>query len=1002
MHGLTEYNLVENYIIKRLIDTGWTYIKPEELDREGPEEPLLTNNLLNALRRINPAITDKDAHQAIAELRNTGTGQEGAKKIIQYIRNGIPVKLEKKKIIKNIQLFDQQNTNNNEFIITNQITYRGLERIRCDIILYINGTPLVNIECKNPTDPSTTWEDAYRQIKDYERKAPELYKYTQIGIAAEATAKYFPIVPWQEQVKTYEWKTDEKTSDPLEPTIQMLKPQTLLDIITNYTLFREERQEATKILPRYIQYRATNKIIERIQINQKGEENKTRGLIWHWQGSGKTLTMIYTAYKLQKILKNPTIILIIDRRELEQQHYNEFNSMDITPKPEIIQTRNDLKQIIQHDDYKGKRGIFLILIHKFTPTELQEIQQELEQISKQRETIMKRKDIVILIDEGHRSQYGIYKAQLDAIFKNAYQFAFTGTPISKKDRNTYQEFSYPPLEQYLDKYFLKESIQDNHTLPITYQPRLEEIHLNKQLLEAFWQIEEEEIPEEIKETVEEEIKQRLNTIKMILENQNRIEKIAEDISKHYLENIDGRFKAMIIAGSRLACVRYKKALDKHLPPEYTAVIMTYGSHEKAKEIREYAEQIKRKHYGKEIDQITKDTIEKFKEENQNPRIAIVTDMLLTGFDSPILQTIYLDKPLKEHRLLQAIARTNRPYNNLKETGLIIDYIGILKEINKGLEMYTKEDITPEVIQPIEKIAEEFTQHIQQALAIIGPKPQPEITRQHLMEAFEKITTDPQKKEQFQKTYRKLRKLFELLGPDQIKLRHLEEYKWVSATYTYYLNITRQKDETEPIIEKYFQKTIKYIHKSTEIQKIQQELPSMTFDENYLINIEKQIKDKKEKAANILFTLNRFILVEKKTNPIYETLVERVHRLIEEWRQKTKDYEKIYQEATQIVREIQESNKRQLQLGLTPLEYAILLTIEKTTGDGELAIQRARALAETLKPHLFQGWQNQPTTRKKIEQELRKYARKLIKEQNLNIQHIDTLYNELLRDVINYA
>ncbi|MEW6002140.1 MAG: HsdR family type I site-specific deoxyribonuclease, partial [Nitrospirota bacterium] len=684
---------VEDYLAEKLQERGWRFVPADDLERNTYEEPLLIPNLIRGLKRINKKleIGDDEINRVINELKLTGTGIEGAKRILNFYKFGVPVKFEKEKVVKYVQLFDFEDIENNEFIVSRQVYYQGRDRIRTDIILYVNGVPLVDIECKNPTNISESWFNAYKQIKDYEKTVPELYKYIQIGVAAESQARYFPIVPWQEEVKTYEWKIGAIHELPLQnsidSTIEMLSRDTLLDLIKNFLFFRVEFGNATKVVTRHMQYRAANKIINRVKESLDSRltpyTSRTKGLIWHWQGSGKTLTMIFAANKLyyMRELGNPTIFFIVDRIELEDQLYSEIYALDIV-EPEIIGTVWELKELLKFDDYRGKRGIFIILIHKFRPEELKEVYGEIEKISKRKETIMNRKNVVAFVDEGHRTQYGLLAAQMKAILKNAFFFALTGTPISKRGRDTYLEFSYLPEEAYLDRYFITDSIEDGFTVKIVYQPRLEkEVHLNKDLLEAFLETEFEELPEDIREDVEERVKKRLNAIKVVLENPFRIKTIAEDIAKHFKENIDGKFKAMVVAGSRNACEIYKRELDKHLPKEYSEIVMTFTEHDKPKFLQ-YVAEAKVRYGGKDIGDIRKDVIEKFKEE-EFPKILIVTDMLLTGFDAPNLQVMYLDKLLKEHRLLQAVARTNRPFKDLKEAGVIIDYVGILKEFKKA-------------------------------------------------------------------------------------------------------------------------------------------------------------------------------------------------------------------------------------------------------------------------------------------------------------------------------
>jgi len=1001
MKKFTEKSLVEDYIIEKLKAKGWHFVPADNLERESYEEPLIIPALLRAIERINEDsnIGDDEIKKVMNELKLTGTGHEGAKRILNFFKSGVPVKFEKEKVVKYIRLFDFSNLNNNEFTVSRQVYYHGKETIRTDIMLYINGIPLTNIECKNPVSITESWFTAYKQIKYYEENVPELYKYVQIGIAAESIARYFTIVPWQSEVMTHQWREEDK--DSIDSTIEMLSKDVLLDIIRNFLFYRFEFGEATKVITRYMQYRAANKMVDRVIKNLKGKDKKTRGLIWHWQGSGKTLTMIFAAYKLfyQRELENPTVMFIVDRIDLEDQLYTEFNSLDIVIEPEIIGSVEDLKKILSFDDYRGKRGIFITLIHKFRMEELEEIQKLIEKISKDKETIMNRKNVVAFIDEGHRSQYGLLAARRKSILKNSFIFALTGTPISKIGRDTYNEFSYPSQEDYLDRYFITDSITDGFTVKIVYQPRLEkDTRLDKKLLDAFLETEFEELPEEIREDIEEKVKKRLNGIKLFLENPLRAKAIAEDIAHHFKENVDGKFKAMVVAGSRNACDLYKKELDKNLPPEYSEIVMTYKKDEE-QVLSDRVADTKARYGSQDIGTIRKEIIDKFKEE-ENPRILIVTDMLLTGFDAPRLQTMYLDKPLKEHRLLQAVARTNRPYKDLKEAGLVIDYVGILKELKKALEKYNETDVRSALFG-YDSIKNEFVNFLKEIMEIFKDV-QRNYERETLLKSVEILTTDSEKEKEFIESYKKMRKIFELLGPDEIKLEYFEDYKWISAVYTYYMKMVMKKSPVEMHIERYCEKTIKYIHKSTEISNLETDMPVVEFDEGYLKKLEEKVKSKEEKAANILFTLNRLVLVDRHKNPVYESLVEKVQRLLDLWKEKTRDYERLYREGIKTINVIKSLTDRQKTLGLSDLEYSLLLALENKFGEDQKLLNEIKDISDILKNSLFPGWFNQTTIKKNVEREVRRFVRKLKGKYKISLEEMNELYNKLIERVKNYG
>ncbi|MBU4223061.1 MAG: HsdR family type I site-specific deoxyribonuclease [Euryarchaeota archaeon] len=1003
MPKFTEKSLVEDYILEKLIEKGWRFVPASELERESFSEPLLLNNLVRAIKRLNAdkGIGDEELKHVLNELKLKGSGNEGLKQILNYLKFGVPIKFEKERVVKYVRLFDFDDMDNNEFIVSRQVVYHGRDDIRTDIMLYVNGIPLAEIECKNPASFSENWFDAYGQIKDYEKTVPELYKYVQIGIAAEQTAMYFPIVPWQEEVKANQWKEAEK--DPLDSTIEMLSKDTLLDIIRNFMFFRVEMGNATKVIARYMQYRAARKIVNRVSANLKGEDEKNKGLIWHWQGSGKTLTMIFAAHKLYhlKSLENPSIFFIVDRIELEEQLYTEFNSLDIV-KPEIIGSIDELRKVLKHDEGKGRRGIMITLIHKFRVEELSELQKELEELSKQKETILTRKNVVAFIDEGHRSQYGTMAGQMKSILKNAFFFSLTGTPISKKGKDTYLEFSYPPEEKYLDRYFITDSIQDGFTVKLVYQPRLEkEVHLKKDMLETFLEVEFEELPDDIRDRVEEGVKKRLNAINMFLENPKRIELIARDIAEHFKENVDGKFKAMVVAASRKSCAYYKEALDKWLPKEYSEVVMTYNERSDTQVIQHRISEAKARYGEKEMDEIRKEVVEKFKEED-SPKILIVTDMLLTGFDAPILQTMYLDKPLKEHRLLQAIARTNRPYKGIKEAGVILDYIGILNEFKRAFEIYSEEEIKG-ALSGMESLSEDFSTLLDGLLALFSDIPKDSYDRQTMLKAIEVLTTDEESGKSFLEDYRELRKIFELLGPDEIKVERFSDFKWISGIYTFYMNSVMQSQlEHEMYVQKYFEKTLKYVYRTTELENLRKDLPVISFDENYLKDLEEKVKSKEEKAASIVFTLNRLVLVEKHKNPVYESLTEKVERILELWKEKTKDFERIYAEGIEVINKIEKLSQRQKELSFSDMEYSLLLNLEKNFGEENEFVPDVRELSDRLRDHIFENWAVQQTARKTVEREVRRFVRRYVKKHGLKLDELDSLYQNLMENVENYG
>jgi len=394
-------------------------------------------------------------------------------------------------------------------------------------------------------------------------------------------------------------------------------------------------------------------------------------------------------------------------------------------------------------------------------------------------------------------------------------------------------------------------------------------------------------------------------------------------------------------------------------------------------------------------------VEDYKDEKRLPTILIVTDMLITGFDAPILQTMYLDKLLKKHRLLQAIARTNRPYGNVKTVGLIVDYVGILKNINFALKSYYKADIEGGIVD-FSVVLEEFKKLIKE-LEKIFVGIELKIEREILLKAID-VLRDEEIKDKFIENYKKVRKLFEVLGSTPEKLEYLDKFEWFSAVYEYWKKLTESEEKKEKI-EKFFRRTLEAVHQNTEIQRIEKTLPAVALDIKYLTKIQKSALTKEEKAVNILFALEKLVLVEQRRNPVYRSILDQLNELIRKWKEREIDYQQLLEEETTLIKIVEDNDKKREELNLTHFDYGILLTLQenlKKEENKEKLKKFVEEMKNLIKEDLIENWQENPNLKQNIERKIREYLLKLKQDYKLNYEEFDSLHRKLISFIRDYG
>ena len=651
-------------------------------ERESYKEVVLTERLERVIERFNSSIPKDAQEEAIKKILRTYSPYliENNKEFHRYLVNGVPVEYRKDDRIKNdiLKIIDFENPQANEFLAVNQFTVVENEyNKRPDIVLFINGLPLVVMELKNPTDEKTTIWTAFNKLQTYKQEIPSLFTYNEALIVSDGTEaragtltsnkEWF--LPW----KTIDGETLAPKSEPQLKILLMgmLDKTRLLDIVKNFIVFREGKKETSKVIAAYHQYHTTNKAVQ--STIEAIKKDRRIGIVWHTQGSGKSLTMVFYSGKLvlNKGLENPTIVVITDRNDLDDQLFDTFSVCKdlLRQKPVQAMSRDELKQFL----HVASGGVVFTTIQKFFP----------ENKGESYSALSFRKNIIVIADEAHRSQYdfidGFARHMRDAL-PNASFIGFTGTPIELSDKSTRNVFG-----DYIDIYDIEQAVEDGATVRIFYESRLAKLELdesNKPYIDPEF----EEVTESEEVYRKEKLKSKWARLEAIVGSEKRINLIAKDIIEHFEkreEALEG--KIMIVCMSRRICVDIYNAISK-LRPQWNSnsdnegimkVIMTGAPEDPVDWQKHIRNKLKRQ-----------ELATRFKNPNDKFIIAIVRDMWLTGFDVPSLHTMYIDKPMRGHGLMQTIARVNRVFKD-KPGGLIVDYLGLAYELKKALSTYTE-------------------------------------------------------------------------------------------------------------------------------------------------------------------------------------------------------------------------------------------------------------------------------------------------------------------------
>ena len=962
MMSSNEQNSVENFIIHKLSGVNlnneessdqsgftWKYVKPEALVRDN-QNILVESELTNALIRINPEIKENPdrASEVIYHLQGiissvNQIGLVGAnEKFTKWLQGEKTMPFGENNRHVSVRLIDFDNIENNSFIITNQYSVFNRETKIPDIVLLINGIPVVVGEAKTPFRSSVTWLDGAHEIHDiYENSVPNLFVPNILSFATEGKELFYGSVrcplqlwaPWRLGTEDEELVTQLGLKEVGSELNELFKPEILLEILQNFSLYStDNKNKRIKIIPRYQQFDGAHKILQRVVDNEVKQ-----GLVWHFQGSGKSLLMVFAAQMLRRHpkLKSPTVIILVDRIDLDTQITGTFSSADV-PNLVSVDSIKDLNALLEQET----RKIIIATIYKFKDAT---------------ENMSLRDNIIVMADEAHRTQEGDLGRKMRAALPNAFYFGLTGTPVNRLDTNTFNAFgSKVDKGGYLSRYTFQESIKDNATLPLHFEPRLIDVHVDKALMDKAFK----EMAKNASLSDEDAdlLSKRAAQLSIFLKSPERVSQIVEDIATHFNEKVEPHgFKAMIVTPDRFACVQYKEELDKYFPPESSKVVISTSANDEFEFKQKWA-----------IDKEKQDKIvEKYKDKDSELKFIIVTAKLLTGFDAPVLQTMYLDKSLRDHTLLQAICRTNRLYPN-KTFGCIVDYFGVFDDAAEALQF--DEESVKRVITNLEELKSKLPEAMENCLNHFPGVDRTVEGFEGLEAAQECINTD-ELKDAFASDYVFLSKIWESLSPDQILNPYLNDYKWLSNVYQ---SVQPDKDNLGKMLWYAFgAQTTKLIHENIHVGTLHPDMEEFIMDAEVIDDLfENQDPKKVKKLEKEL--IKRFKRHEG--NPAFKALGERLEEIRNRAEQGLLQSIDFVKELCKLAKETlieeekikSELEKRSATEALT--ELFLELKTEKTPA----VVERIVAdIDEIVKIVRFPGWQSSLAGEREVKRSLRK-------------------------------
>lgn len=928
MPGPTEHSAVQYPITRYASQIGWTFIpqsEAEELrhfDRQAvsPKEQarkaslFFDDILFGKIKEFNPRY-ELSKEELIRTLTNFPFTIQGNRDFLAMLRGEKTYFCKAENRDLNLQLIDFTEAINNVYQITEEYTvFNGQYANREDVVFLINGIPVLVIECKNATKDEAI-AVGIDQIRRYHRETPEMMLPQQLLSVTESLGFSYGVTWNLVRRNIFNWKHEEIGNLEAKVKTFCAIPQ-VLAFIKNYILFVEKDEELNKFILKQHQTKAVELAIDRCIAPEK-----RRGLVWHTQGSGKTFTIIKTAEMLYKApqAEKPTIILLLDRNELEDQMKRNLESLGIGAVT-LVTSRVHLNRLLKKD----YRGIIVSMIHKFDKTD---------------KPLNNRKNIYVLIDEAHRSTGSDLGTYLMAAIPNSSLIGFSGTPVDKTayGKGTFKIFGIDDDKGYLHKYSIAESIKDGTTLPLFYALAPNELRVPSELLEKeFLSLAETEGISDIDEL--NKILQRAVQTKTFLKADQRVDAVAKYVAKHFTENVEPLgYKAFLVGVDREACALYKEALDKYLRPEYSKVVYT-PAHNDSEALKKYyltsnAEKAVRKDFA---------NIEKV------PKVLIVTEKLLTGYDAPCLYAMYLDKPMRDHTLLQAIARVNRPYEDedkdlKKPHGFVLDFIGIFDKLEKALSFDSDE--VNAVVKDIDLLKNLFKEKMENEGSVyVALVNQPFTDKE--TDKLIKYFKDKSRRTELFKFYKQIETLYEIISPDQFLLPYIDKYKLLCDMYLIVRNAFVKRVYVD---REFMRKTESLVKERVEIAGLGKPTDLFEINEHTLEEIKKNNKPDNVKIINLIKSIDK-AADEEEGDLVLISMKQKAEAIQEGYEDRQLTTEETLARLESLIQRTVEQKKEQAEKQFDDITYFVyLLLIEKNFKNPEIIAQNIK-IAFGYNPH----------------------------------------------------